>query len=105
MNSEIGLRAREMQERVNRVLPAHGYVRRGSLMRSHEFDDLLPHRLYLDRDKLLEFFDHIEENGMTFRPWTFKLAGADYADGDSNPNFVAMFESEVDLVTVRLITG
>lgn len=94
-----------MQDRVNRTLPAHGYVKRYSVMHPHEYDNLLPYRLFLEREKLLAFFDHIEETGMTFRPWTFKLAGADYPDGDSRLTFVAMFESEVDLVTVRLITG
>lgn len=105
MNSTFALQAREMKERVDRTLPAHGYVRRGSFMHSHEYDDLLPHRLYLERDKLVALFDHLEETGMTFRPWTFKLAEADYAAVDPRPNFVAMFESEIDLITVRLITG
>ena len=92
-----------MQDRVNRTLPTHGYVKRGSFMHSHEYDNLLPHRIFLEREKLLAFFDHIEETGMTFRPWSFKLVGPDV--GDDRPHFVAMFESEIDLVTVRLITG
>lgn len=77
-------------------LKDHGYVHTG--VTPHEYEAMLPHRISLKRDQVLHLFDHIEETGISLRPWTVK------PDFDLN-EWRAMFESEVDLITARLITG